>query len=111
MRASGKFAVSLKETENTSWEGSGREDQREMGVRVKAGRNRWSRAGEPKKGDAGGREGARLKHKDKTGGAGGRARRKQRAGGDEQDPTQPKRYTALVGKDEGATLIGFLMPA
>lgn len=68
LRASGKFAVSLKETENTSWEGSGREDQRETGMRVKAGRNRWSRADEPKKGDAGGREGARLKHKDKTGG-------------------------------------------
>lgn len=52
-----------KETENTSWE-----DQRETGMRVKAGRNRWSRADEPKKGDVGGREGAHLKHKDKPGG-------------------------------------------
>lgn len=45
-----------------------REDQREMGMRVKAGRNRWSRVDESKKGDVGGREGARLKHKDKAGG-------------------------------------------
>lgn len=59
LRASGKFAVSLKETENASWEGSGREDQRETGMRVKAGRNRWSHVDEPKKGGCW-REGGRA---------------------------------------------------